>query len=164
MPRICCIAVMVLLCLVDPHAYGAATKDEHVRRVDQTMSLINVFPGLTATSTPISIDIDASDIPDDAVVERVSVVTGRVGKGSRVTALNAITSYNIQGPGMPAFVRKGWAGKTLPTTFSAGELGGPVPVKGVWRLSMTGNNVGRSPATTTHQVSRLKIVYRVPEK
>lgn len=141
----------------------AASGGQYEHSVRQSMALLNVFPGLTATSTPLAVTVKSAKIPENAVVVSVAVDSGPVTKGRRVTAANVIRSYNIQGPGMAEAVKKTWAGKMLHTTFSAGELGSDaIPVQGVWRLSMTGNNAGTASATTTHQVVRLIFTYRVP--
>ncbi|MCD8139572.1 MAG: hypothetical protein LUE17_07320 [Planctomycetaceae bacterium] len=136
----------------------------YTQRVDQGMALVNVFPGLTETSTPLSITVRARGIPDNAVVESVEIVTGRVAKDRRATGVNAISSYNLQAPGAKRPVKKRWGGTTLNTTFTADELGDDIPVKGIWRLSMTGNNVGRTGATTNHTIEEIIITYRVPEE
>lgn len=142
-------------------AFAAEIRDDHEQRVGKGMSLISVFPGKTVTSAPLSIRVDASGIPDNAVVERVSVVTGTVAKGNRATGVNVVASYNIKGPSMAAYVPQRWAGQGRTTTFDAGELGrDDIPVKGTWLLTMTGNNVGNVRATTTHTVRLVKIDYR----
>lgn len=143
--------------------FGAAPAGEFSRKVGEGMILVNVFPGLTLTSTPISITVKNGNIPDGAVVESVSVETGKITDGPRPRAMNVISSYNLQGPGMAAPARKKWAGKGRDTGYRAAELGPePVPVKGLWRLSMTGNNVGTVPATTSHQIKSLTFRYRTP--
>ncbi len=153
------VAAVLILAGAAPTALAAT----YSQRVDQGMALINVFPGLTETSTPLSITIRSRNIPDNAVVEKVEIVTGRIVKDRRATGVNAITSYNLQASGAQRPVKKRWGGANLGTTFTADELGDDIPVKGTWRLSMTGNNVGRSGATTNHTIEEIVITYRVPE-
>ncbi|MCD8351194.1 MAG: hypothetical protein LUC93_11350 [Planctomycetaceae bacterium] len=159
--RTACIAAVVMLLTGLSQTAFAAT---YSQRVDKGMALINVFPGLTETSTPLSITIRARSIPDNAVVEKVEIVTGRIQKDRRATGVNAITSYNLQAPGAKRPIKKRWGGANLDTTFTADELGDDIPVKGTWRLSMTGNNVGRTGATTNHTIEEIIITYSVPEE
>lgn len=147
------VLIIALLC-------GAAHAGEHRQRVNKGMALISVFPGDVRTSTPLTVVVAAKDIPDDAVVEKVVVVTGNITAEKRAAAATVIETYNIKGPGMDEFARKRWAGKNRPTAFRADELGtDPVPLKGTWQISMTGNNAGRARSTTSHTVRALEFTY-----
>lgn len=156
--------ILVVLTIFPGSVY-AASFGEFEQRVNKGMGLIGVFPGLTRTSTPLSVRVRSGSIPDGAVVESVSVVTGTITNDKRANAVNVISSYNIQGPEMNGYVSTRWAGKGRPTTFSAAELGdGDIPVEGTWRISMTGNNAGIARATTSHTVRSLRFRYRYMAK
>lgn len=125
------------------------------------MGLPGVFPGMTVTSTPLLITVKNKNIPEGAVVESVTVATGSITNDKRANAVNVISTYNIQAPGMREYVSTRWAGKGRDTTFTEAELGADdIPVKGTWRITMTGNNAGVSRATTSHTVKSIKFKYR----
>lgn len=149
-------ALIFLICGVT----HAASFGEYEQRVNKGMALISVFPGMTRTSTPLSVVVNRGSIPEDAVIESVTVVTGSITNDKKAGAMNVISTYNIQGPGMSGYVSTRWAGKGRGTTFTDAELGDGIPVKGTWRITMTGNNVGVSRATTSHTVKSLRFKYR----
>lgn len=155
------VLAMTLALLVLGDYALAESSGSYDQRVNKGMSLISVFPGMTVTSTPLSVRVNSSQIPDNAVVERVSVITGAIATGNKATATIAVSTYNIKGPSMQRFAEKKWGGKGRPTVFDFDDLGGAdVPVKGTWQISMTGNNVGIARATASHTVRQLKFEYR----
>lgn len=148
-----------LAILLFPPSVSAEERGRHDQRVNRGMALVSVLPGAVRTSPALTVRVDGV-VPDGAVVERVSVVTGNVASDKRVAGAVVVETYNIKGPGMERFIGKRWAGRNRPTVFDADELGGQsVPVKGTWQISMTGNNVGRVRGTVTHTVRALEITY-----
>lgn len=152
-------ALLFLTALVSPALSGEWGETDV--RVNKGMALVSVFPGNTATSNPLSIRVTGSRIPDNAVVDKVTVVTGKVTKDKNLAGAVVISAYNIKGPGMGGFASKKWAGQGRDTRFDADDLGADeVQAKGTWQLTMTGNNVGRAQSSATHTIRELKIEYR----
>lgn len=153
MPLFVAVAV---LCLAAGRVHAAS--DVYTQTVKGSISLINVLVDGTRTSTPLALVINSPSIPDNAVVVKVSIVTGTITRGPAL-GLNHIGTYNLRGPTMRQAAPKDWAGKAVPTEWTGIELGEAIPVKGTWLLSMTGTNIGSVAATTNHAISKMIIEY-----
>lgn len=155
----------VLFCLTILPAVHAAALPEIVRHGDKevtvggTMILHNIAAGLPAMSSRIAFTIDDWAIPDDAVVEKIAVVTGAV---KVLSGTVVVDDYCLRGPGMASHAAKKWAGLNRETTYAAAELGGgDIPVKGEWNLYFTGNAIStRAPGSVSHRVVRARVWYR----
>ncbi len=134
---------------------------EYSQRSGEVLLIVNSRPLSTTTSTVAKFEVNAVEIPDDAVVTKVELRSSGVvaGKPARNGAIMSLAA-NLIGPGMGEWVKMPW-GRGNGTVFTARDLGpDPVAVKGEWLVSYDGRNLSdRLPGYKGHKGLSLRIHY-----
>ena len=161
-----CLAAAFITALLFSHAAAGSTIEidaqaETEVAVGETLLFLNVLRGLPATSTVANFTINTASIPDDAIVEKITVMTGTI---RTIAGTVVVDTYSLQGPGMSAPATRKWGGTTMGTAFSDTDLGGAVPVQGRWSLYFTARTVSPRSGSVSHNIPTVKIRYSYKKK